>query len=101
MYHLIWGRQPTAPPGYDTQVIPNKQNHVRIAANFDGEVELLVAVGDVLFAGQGVVEIESDDAIERLCAKQRSRVIELLVDQDAEVSKYDALVVIELLPDED
>jgi len=82
-------------------VIPNKQNHVRIAANFDGEVELLVSVGDVVFAGQGLVEVESDDAIERLCSKQRARVVELLVDQDAEVAKYDGLVVIELLPDED
>ena len=82
-------------------MIPDKQNRVRIAANFDGEVELLVKVGDIVHAGQGLVEVDNEDTVERLCAKQRARVVELLVDQDAEVSRYEGLVVIELLPDED
>ena len=82
-------------------MIPNKQNHVRVAANFDGEVELCCKVGEIVQAGFCLVEVEGDGTIERLCAKQRSRVIELLVEQDAMVEKYQGLVVVELLPDED
>ncbi|MCP4806271.1 MAG: hypothetical protein GY913_05740 [Proteobacteria bacterium] len=82
-------------------MIPNKKNQVRVSANFAGEVELCCRVGEIVHAGFCLVEVEGDGTIERLCAKQRSRVIELCVEQDAMVEKFDALVVVELLADED
>lgn len=81
-------------------MIPNKLNQVRVSANFDGEVELCCRVGQIVEAGFCLVEVEGAGQIERLCAKQRSRVVELCVEQDAVVKKFDALVVVELLPED-
>ncbi len=58
-------------------------------------------MGQIVHAGQCLVEVEGVGQIERLCAKQRARVVELAVAQDAMVDTHQLLVVIELLPDKD
>jgi biotin carboxyl carrier protein len=78
-------------------VLPDRNNQVRVRANFPGEVEVLVHVGDAIHAGQALVVVEGDKELERLSARNAGRVVEVLVRSGQDVAQGALLVVLEEL----
>lgn len=76
-------------------MLPDRNNQVRVRANFAGEVEVLVHVGDSVHAGQGLVVVEGDKELERLSTRNAGRVVEVHVRSGQEVAQGALLVVIE------
>lgn len=77
----------------------DKVGQVRVRSNFAGAVELLVRVGEQVERGQGLVVVEGDRELERLSARQRSRVVEVCVADGAEVEAAALLLVLLELPE--
>ncbi len=75
-------------------MLPNRQNEIRVRANFDGEVEVLVRVGERIHAGQALVVIEGVGELERLAARNAGTIREVLVRSGTEVAKGALLVVL-------
>ena len=82
-------------------MLPDRQNRVKVRANFDGGVELLVRIGTIVERGMGLCVIEGDNSIERLCAKKKSRVLSVDVEDDAEVTSGQLLMMIQEMPEDD
>ena len=76
-------------------MLPNRQNEIRVRANFDGEVEVLVRVGERIHAGQAMVVIEGAGELERLAARNAGTIREVLVRSGTEVRKGALLVVLQ------
>lgn len=76
-------------------MLPNRQNQVRVRANFDGAVELLVRAGDRIFAGQALVVVEGDHEIERLSSRNAGTVVEVPARSGEEVKQGAILLVIQ------
>ena len=76
-------------------MLPNRQNQVRVRANFDGEVEVLVRLGDRLVPGQAMVVIEGEGQLERLAARNAGTITEVLVQSGDEVKEGALLLVLQ------
>jgi acetyl/propionyl-CoA carboxylase alpha subunit len=76
-------------------MLPNRQNQVRVRANFDGEVELLVGLGERIAAGQALVIIEGEGQLERLAARNGATVAEVLVRSGTEVKQGTLLLTLQ------
>lgn len=75
----------------------DKVGQVRVRANFAGAVELLVHAGDQVERGQGLVVVEGDRELERLAARARARVVEVCVEDGAEVEAAALLLILQEL----
>lgn len=76
-------------------MLPNRQNQVHVRATFDGEVEVLVRVGERLVPGQAMVVIEGVGQLERLAPRHAGTIIEVLVRSGQEVKEGAVLVVLQ------
>ncbi len=76
-------------------MLPNRQLEVRVRANFDGEVEVLVKLGARVLPGQGLVVVEADRELEKLSARNPGRVIEVHARTGQDVQKGALLLVIQ------
>ncbi len=81
-------------------MLPNRNNQVRVRANFDGEVELLVSLGERIHAGQALVVIEGDKEIERLASRNPGAITEIHVRTGEDVRQGALLVVVQEIPEE-
>ena len=79
-------------------MLPDRRNQVRVRANFAGEVEVLVAVGDEVERGSPLVVVEGEMEIETLSARSAAVVQEVLVKDGADVEAAQLLVVLQDLP---
>jgi biotin carboxyl carrier protein len=76
-------------------MLPNRQNQVRVRANFDGEVELLVGLGERVLAGQALVVIEGTGQLERLSTRNPGTVAEVHIRSGDEVAQGALLLVVQ------
>jgi pyruvate dehydrogenase E2 component (dihydrolipoamide acetyltransferase) len=76
-------------------MLPDRQNQVRVRANFEGEVEVLVKLGERLFAGQPLVVIEGAGQVERLATRKPGTVVQVLVETGSEVKEGTLLLVVQ------
>ena len=79
-------------------MLPNRNNQVRVRANFDGEVEVLVTLGERIYAGQALVVIEGEREIERLATRNAGSVAEIHVRDGDEVRQGTLLLVVQEMP---
>lgn len=79
-------------------MLPNRNSQVRVRANFAGEVEILVSVGERVHAGQALAVIEGDREIERLSTRNYGSVTEVLVRDGDEVEQGALLLVVQEIP---
>ncbi len=79
-------------------MLANRNNQVRVRANFDGEVELLVSVGERVHAGQALVVVEGDGEVERLASRNPGSVAEVHVRDGEEVRRGALLLVVQEVP---
>ena len=75
-------------------MLPLRDGQVRVRANFDGEVEVLVRAGQRIDVGQVICIIEGEHEIERLCARNPSIVVEVLERTGTDVAKGALLAVL-------
>jgi biotin carboxyl carrier protein len=78
-------------------MLPDRKSQVRVRANFEGTVEILVRVGQRVASGQALVIIEGDKEIERLSARNTSTVIAVHAKTGEDVAK--AALLLELQED--
>lgn len=76
-------------------MLPDRRNQVRVRANFAGEVELLVGVGDEVERGTPLVVVEGEVEIETLSARGPATVTSIEVEDGAEVDAATLLVVLQ------
>ena len=79
-------------------MLPNRNNQVRVRANFDGEVEVLVKVGERVWPGQALVVVEGDREVERLASRTGGNVLEVHVRDGEEVRQGALLLVVQEIP---
>lgn len=79
-------------------MLPNRNHQVRVRANFAGEVELLVAVGERVYPGQALVVVEGEREIERLSTRSPGSVAEVHVRDGEEVAQGALLLVVQEMP---
>jgi acetyl/propionyl-CoA carboxylase alpha subunit len=76
-------------------VIADKAGQVRVRASMQGAIdEVCVRVGEQLHAGQRLVVVEGDSALETMRAKNKSVVMEVHVKDDDEVAEHALLIVL-------
>ena len=75
-------------------MLPNREGHVKIAANMDGEVEIRARVGQVVAPGQILAVVEGDVQIESLSVRNTSEVVEILVASGSDVPKGTNLMIV-------
>jgi biotin carboxyl carrier protein len=75
-------------------MLPHRDGQVRVRASFDGEVEVVVRVGQRLDVGQVICVVEGQHEIERLCARNPAIVTEVLETSGTDVAKGALLVVL-------
>jgi len=80
-------------------MLPDRRRQVRVRANFPGEVELRVAVGDHVERGKALVVVEGDSEIETLSARGPAVVQEICVADGEEVLAAALLVVLQEVDD--
>jgi len=80
-------------------MLPDRRRQVRVRANFEGEVEVRVAVGDHVERGQPLVVVEGDIEIETLSARGPAVVQEVCVADGEEVAAAALLVVLQEVDD--
>ncbi len=56
-------------------MLPNRAHEVKVRANFDGEVEVLVRAEQRVYATQRLVVVEGDHEIETLSSRNAGRVV--------------------------
>ncbi len=76
-------------------MLPDRRRQVRVRSNFEGEVELLVSVGDRVERGTALVVVEGDSEIETLSARGPAVVTEINVEDGVEVPAAQLLVVLQ------
>lgn len=75
-------------------MLPDRNNLVRVRANFAGTVELKVRVGQAVERATPLVVVEGDTEIETLSAREPGTVVEVLVADGADVVQHQTLVVV-------
>ncbi len=76
-------------------MLADRENRVRVRANFAGEVEVLVRVGEAVHAGQGLVVVEGERELERLSTRNAGVVLEVHARSGQEVAAGALLVVLQ------
>lgn len=79
-------------------MLPDRDGHVRIRANLDGEIELKAVIGQTIHPGQPLAIVEGDDQIETLSVRRSSVVVELMDVDGKEVPQGTCLMVVRELP---
>ena len=80
-------------------MLPDRDGRVRVRANVAGEVEIRASVGQTIVFGQILAIVEGDQEIESLSVKKTSEVLEILIEDGAEVPAGTTLMVLREVDD--
>lgn len=80
-------------------MLPDRDGRVRVRSNLAGEVEIRAAVGQVIAVGQALAVVEGDNELESLSVRKLSEVLEIRVQDGAEVPAGTTLMVVRELDD--
>jgi len=80
-------------------VLPDREGQVRVRANVAGEVEIRASVGEQIVFGQILAIVEGDQEIESLSVRKTSEVLEILIEDGAEVPAGTTLMVVREIDD--
>ena len=75
-------------------MLAGSDGRVRVRANVDGEVEIRSTVGQVVVPGQILAVVEGDTEIESLSVRKTSEVVEIVIEDGAEVASGTTLLVV-------
>lgn len=76
-------------------MLPDRSKHVRVRANFDGEVEIKVTPGQRVCRGEALCVVEGDVQIETLSARADATVLSVEVDDGADVPATALILVLQ------
>jgi len=80
-------------------MLPDREGQVRVRANVAGEVEIRASVGERIVFGQILAIVEGDQEIESLSVRKTSEVLEILIEDGAEVPAGTTLMVVREIDD--
>ena len=73
---------------------PTAEGHLRIVANVEGEVEIRVRPGQMVYGGQVLAVVEGDKELEPHASRSDAEIVEILVATGAEVPRGTLLMTI-------
>ena len=80
-------------------MLAGRDGQVRVRANVAGEVEIRAAVGELIAFGQILAIVEGVQEIESLSVRKTSEVLEILIEDGAEVPAGTTLMVLREIDD--
>lgn len=76
-------------------MLPDRIGLVKVRANFAGTVELKLVPGDRVWPGRPIALVEGDREIETFSARKVGTILELHVEEGAEVTQGTLLVTLQ------
>jgi biotin carboxyl carrier protein len=73
---------------------PTAEGHLRVVANVEGEVEIRVRPGQMVYGGQILAIVEGDKQLESHASRSDAEIVEILVATGAEVPRGTLLMTI-------
>ena len=79
---------------------PTAEGHLRVVANVEGEVEIRVRPGQMVYGGQMLAVVEGDSQLESHASRADAEIVEILVATGAEVPRGTLLMTIRTVDEE-